>query len=591
MTELIHDTNKSEMTETEGVHNSEKAKSNKNKQASDENSRNTSLISHFSKLVALTGEDGINEYTLENAKAHLKPITREFGITPVQAVLLAHFLDRYDDPSIYISDITGSIHCTKLEYLQYQDDVQELEDKKLIRSRGGDGRILYSVPTELMNAIRKGEHYKPAEHRNIPLTELFDITDDLFDKNGDEELTYHTLVVEFRNLIKHNPALKFSQKITSLALSDENFVSLMFFCSIFANYSNDRIWLHPFMQIYREKPEIKKRILKTFLDGTHELLKIGMIKKEIADKDESPPSLDSATFRLTDKAKKKLLGELKIKQKRKINEMRDSDGLIRYKSIKSKNLFYNIAETEQINKLSDILIGDNYKAVCKRLADKGMRTGFACLFSGSPGTGKTETVFQLARKTGRDIMKVDIPAIIGSYVGESEKNIKQQFERYRAVVKNHKMTPILLFNEADALFTKRMELGSSNPTVQQMWNAMQNIILEEMETLKGILIATTNMVSNLDKAFERRFLFKIQFEKPNLVNRQSIWQTMLPELSSSDAETLAGNFDFSGGQIENITRKCIMENVLSGREPGLGELVSFCDKELMEKGGKIGFSI
>jgi SpoVK/Ycf46/Vps4 family AAA+-type ATPase len=81
------------------------------------------------------------------------------------------------------------------------------------------------------------------------------------------------------------------------------------------------------------------------------------------------------------------------------------------------------------------------------------------------------------------------------------------------------------------------------------------IILQEMENLSGICIATTNMTANFDKAFERRFLYKINFEKPDLELKRLMWQSFIPALTDSDAENLAVKFDFSGGQIENITRK------------------------------------
>ncbi|MFR5937076.1 MAG: AAA family ATPase [Alistipes shahii] len=83
--------------------------------------------------------------------------------------------------------------------------------------------------------------------------------------------------------------------------------------------------------------------------------------------------------------------------------------------------------------------------------------GFACLFYGAPGTGKTETVYQLARRTGRNLMVVDVAQIKSCWVGESEKNIRKAFERYRAYVKEAERAPILLFNEADAVLGIRQE--------------------------------------------------------------------------------------------------------------------------------------
>ena len=174
----------------------------------------------------------------------------------------------------------------------------------------------------------------------------------------------------------------------------------------------------------------------------------------------------------------------------------------------------------------------------------GMRPGFVCLFYGGPGTGKTETVIQLARTTGREIVQVNVANLRNMYVGESEKNTQQVFDDYKKKLEESDVTPILLFNEADGIFGNRYT--GINDAVNQMENTIQNIILQNMETFEGILIATTNLTDNFDKAFERRFLFKIFFEKPKADVRKQIWMSVLPELSSDDATILATRYDFSG---------------------------------------------
>ncbi|MDR2478461.1 MAG: ATP-binding protein, partial [Treponema sp.] len=199
---------------------------------------------------------------------------------------------------------------------------------------------------------------------------------------------------------------------------------------------------------------------------------------------------------------------------------------------------------------------------------------------GVPGTGKTETAFQIARATERNIMQVDISAIKGMYVGETEKHIKAIFDNYRRAVLASEQAPILLFNEADAVIGKRIEFSASSRSVERMENTMQNIILQEIETLEGILIATTNLTVNMDTAFERRFLYRIEFEKPGPEARASIWRSMLPELDSGCTGELAVRFDLSGGQIENIARKCAVRQVLYGAVPAQAELAAFCREEL-----------
>ena len=138
--------------------------------------------------------------------------------------------------------------------------------------------------------------------------------------------------------------------------------------------------------------------------------------------------------------------------------------------------------------------------------------------------------------------------------------------------------PILLFNEADAIIGIR-KAGAEN-AVDKMENTIQNIIPQEMETLDGIMIATTNLTENLDSAFERRFLYKIRFDKPDATVRGKIWQQMIPELNDRDAATLAEHFDFSGGQIENVARKHAINSILycQGTEV-LPVLENYCRSE------------
>ncbi|MDE6581460.1 MAG: ATP-binding protein, partial [Duncaniella sp.] len=293
----------------------------------------------------------------------------------------------------------------------------------------------------------------------------------------------------------------------------------------------------------------------------------------------------SDAFKLTDYAKEELLGELNLSTAAKSDK-----GLIKAESLAEKKLIYNAAEAEQIDELSSILSAERFAEVQKRLEKAGMRKGFCCIFYGAPGTGKTETVYQLARLTGRDIMRVDVDKIKSCWVGESEKNIKALFDRYRNTCRNRELAPILLFNEADAVLGVRME-GASR-AVDKMENSIQNIILQEMEALDGIMIATTNLTTNLDKAFERRFLYKIRFDKPTTESRACIWQTMLRGLSDTDAATLARSFDLSGGEIENIARKHSVNAILSGKdEIDIEALIECCHNERLNNTSRsrIGF--
>lgn len=168
--------------------------------------------------------------------------------------------------------------------------------------------------------------------------------------------------------------------------------------------------------------------------------------------------------------------------------------------------------------------------------------------------------------------------------------MKDIFTRYKRQCKRSAVKPILLFNEADAIFSKRKSMDGAH-SIDQTENTIQNIILEEMEKLDGILIATTNLADNLDKAFERRFLFKIRFDKPTVEAKRNIWLDKLPALQEQEASTLAAHFDFSGGEIDNIVRKATMLEVVDGTKPTFVTLQQLCNEEKISKSNTtIGFT-
>ena len=115
-----------------------------------------------------------------------------------------------------------------------------------------------------------------------------------------------------------------------------------------------------------------------------------------------------------------------------------------------------------------------------------------------------------------------------------------------------------------------------------------------MESLEGILIATTNMTESFDKAFERRFLYKVLFKTPSVGVKAKIWKSMVEDITERDAERLASEYSFTGGQIENITRKLDVDYILSGSAPDMDKILDLCKSESIQnekQKQKIGFTI
>jgi broad-specificity NMP kinase len=547
--------------------------------------RKTNILTHIRKLADMTSENEIvfSDTFFERSKPHLKAVMEYFHLTPIQTVIYAQFLLRYEDTSIYLREIASALNLSSLEMLPYLEEFDELEHKKLLHCRRppeGDTST-YRVPPEVVEFLRMDKPYKIETYENISIDKFFEVLDKMFDQHGNNESSYSVFVVEVQALINSNMHLVFCKKIREANLEIDDMVLLLRFCQRLVSCNDDSIGISDIGGIFSDT--MFRKFSRSFKEGEFELTARGLVEMQEINNDEDDFFGDSELFSLTQEAKTNLLGELSLKHPKKLGEKKDS--LISCGNITPKKLFYNKKVDERIQEIFSVLSASNFKTVQERLVEKGFRNGFTCLFSGAPGTGKTETAYQLARETGRDLMAVNITDIQNKWVGESEKNLKMVFENYRNAVQKRKSEeiPILLFNEADGIISKRLELGTTSRSVDQMMNTLQNIILEEMEKLPGILIATTNLVQNMDKAFERRFLYKIEFEKPDADVRQAIWQSMLPELSNGDAKELSIRFEFSGGQIENVTRKSITDYVLTGVKTSFEKLLKFCKEELLAK--------
>ncbi|SFV90995.1 Cell division protein FtsH [hydrothermal vent metagenome] len=220
------------------------------------------------------------------------------------------------------------------------------------------------------------------------------------------------------------------------------------------------------------------------------------------------------------------------------------DVVLHPKTRETLNNVVKQVDKEVFKKLREWGIKDKRKSIDARI-----------IFYGAAGTGKTMTAMSLAKTLKKPILSFDCSKILSMYVGESEKNVRRIFDDFKLLSKKAKVEPILLLNEADQFLSSRSEGAGSS--ADKMHNQMQNIFLEQIEQFEGILIATTNLLGNIDKAFSRRFNYKIEFKKPGRKQRLRLWQFMLPEKADYaedfDVEALA-KYELTGGQINLIIK-------------------------------------
>ena len=188
--------------------------------------------------------------------------------------------------------------------------------------------------------------------------------------------------------------------------------------------------------------------------------------------------------------------------------------------------------------------------------DKLLKPGYRSLFYGPPGTGKTMTAGLLGKTTGLDVFRVDLSKIVSKYIGETEKNLANIFDQ--AENKNW----ILFFDEADAIFGKRTSTSDSK---DRYANQEIAYLLQRIEDFPGVLILATNLKSNMDEAFARRFQSMIYFPTPSAQLRMKLWEKALQSFEIDekvDLWQISKKYEITGGSIINVLRHCALNAVV-----------------------------
>lgn len=490
---------------------------------------------------------------------------QKLGVAPKLAVLFALLIEFSKGDEITRTALAEWLGVSYARTLSYDRDLRALAEAGLL-FRNAQGHI--TLREEALKAVMDNTTLKLPDNAGIPTSTILLRMGRLFKDLELDVVDEDTVLSTLHAFVDLNPETSFSKAVRHYGIdtldADEQ---LLFYalCYLYDQMDNDAVEWWNLRNIFSE--EDMETVQFNYRSESLTLQQRGLLVYA-----ELGGLQVKDYFKLADNVLGDLLADIGG-----LHEKAPAAGLVRSEEISEKNLFFDEAVTRQVSELERLLTEDCYEAVMQALRDKGLRTGFTCLFYGVPGSGKTETAYQLARKTGRDLLLVDVTRIKSMWVGESEKNLKSLFIRYRQLARRSRKMPILLFNEADALFGLRKR--NAEDAVDKMENALQNIILQEMEDLSGILIATTNLTRNLDAAFERRFLYKLHFENPSVTVKKQIWQSMIQDLSDEDARRLAAEFNFTGGQIENILRKRTIFSVLQGTRPTLDDLLAYCREE------------
>jgi hypothetical protein len=550
------------------------------------NQENT-LLDAISKIYKDSQNSSLNKSVFRELTPELKIVAKYLKSSRDEAFIFSNFatMNLFGE-TIDMIEVFRFFNVTPFEMVPYLPALNKLVDKGLItkkksrrRSEDAMRRYNFHIPAEIVDALMNKKPFpKRKQEKFADQFEVMGKLSDVINECVEETIDSDEMYSEINEVLKANSKYPFINCLNNINLSQTD---RAIYIHVVWKTMNGGIYIDidDLVSSFFGSTSGKVKYLQGIYAKENKLLKQELVEYS------QGRFYNDMEFTITEKT-----GELLKTHGINILKPESKKNTIKPESIVSKNLFYELDEKSQIDKVQNMLDNETYHELMTRLSVKGLPQNMNILLFGAPGTGKTETVLQLAKASGREIMKVDISQSKSMWFGESEKLIKKIFKDYEQLKKECKLDPILMFNEADAILATRKNNTSSS--VAQTENAIQNILLEELENFQGIFIATTNLAENLDKAFDRRFLFKIKFQKPGIAARASIWMSKLEKINPSDAEKLANSYDLTGGQIDNIIRKVEIENLINGETMTFEKLAEFCDQEiiLQSRGGsRIGF--
>ena len=518
----------------------------------------------------------------EEAIAYLQ---ERLNLSRIQVLILTsvlYYSAKHSGRKCNMDDLANLLHMHPLRILQLRDEFCVLDELGyIVNYQNKDGWSL-SMVGEALESLAMDIPFDP---QILKLENNFDFLckANRFIKEGHRYDEDGTIAKNINRLMKQNQHLALVQNLQNIKDEADRWFMLLMMTTL-AIEEDSYVNARDLAQILSERTV--RIILKQIMDNKHPFVQHGYIELR-----NQAGQVQQGEWVLSQEGWLAMLGnQEEVESIVPIEEDENINMLTSYKQLAQRPLYFSDKTEEQVQTLTNLLHEEQLAKVRQALKTHNMPLGFCCLFYGAPGTGKTELVQQLAIATQRDLFQVNIATLRDKYVGESEKQLKRIFDKYRSLVRTQEHAPILFFNEADAIFGNRME--NTQRSVDKMENALQNIILQEMEVLEGIMICTTNLTSCLDKAFDRRFIYKVEFEKPTNQARKLIWQSMLSSLNDEQATELANRFDFSGGQIQNISRKQVINAIFSGKdELDYDQIKLDCQNECISRNsrGKVGF--
>jgi hypothetical protein len=520
----------------------------------------------------------------------LNPLMEFFGLTdPTESILLAWFLVKgWSSKEIKINDILEAFGNDLKNIQMYRSALQSLGKKGYLQSTIGtttEGKDLggsYGLPLFVLEAAIANDLslLTPAKADNIRI--FLSVIFRKIKRFKDKEIDLSALTIQITRLENEQMHLNVLQQLFEFGLPTDERLLLYFL--LYSRMDDGYV----FVDLVEMLKEIFTDPMEHFWLNTKFRNNQLVLQQSKLAATHTNEMLSEARIHLTNKTFELFFKGTVIANSVELNVF----DVIKPSQTNPETLYFTGKEAAQIEIVHQAMQPAALDKLQQALRSANHSPAITVLLHGFPGTGKTASVMQWARASGRAVFRVQVAKIRSMWVGGSERNVQRIFDEYESASREYDLMPILLFNEADALLSKRITIERN---VDQMHNTMQNILLQAMENFNGILVATTNLVQQLDAAFHRRFLYKIEFAKPDKQVRLKLLRDVFPMAEHGWLAELDDRFELTGAQIRNLGKRLLLQQLLQDGNIDRASLLQAAGDELTLPGTgrsqSIGFQV
>ena len=511
----------------------------------------------------------IKEEDYEAISEHLDEIANFFKIKEKLGVLLlSYFINRRlvkGKPYITLNELMNAFECKLVDSILINEQLENFRKAKILLSTkkayGKKDEIEYSLSQTTLNSVLKGDADILLDKKEVSFTAFLNLFHNVI---YDNDLDDDDVSTELSSLMDEFEQLEEIKYLKGERLCPEELTILLFTVARQSIFGDTKVAMERifrvaindnFSRYYYQNDIIEKRSPLI----TNDLL-------------EFSPDEFMNSLQITEKIFK-ALNLAEKKSNKQFTTGSDLVKLIMPDKIKfQEGMIYE--DSLNINFLDQLISEEGYIKAMKRLEEeKAEIKQIVGILYGLSGTGKSQTIRNLAAKYNRPILQVNLSQVKDAFVGNTEKNVEECFKIYKKAVKHFEYykdidgvkvgpygSPLLYIDEFDSLMPHRKSNGSDSP-VQNMLSNMVGIFLTEIQNVNGIVLLASNLPGAIDTSFHRRINFKFEFGSFSKKNQVKTLELYFKDFTHEILEEVASIGDLTPGNIVNIRKAYILESI------------------------------